>query len=204
MKIGILGAGNVGGSLGKLWAATGHDVLFGTRDPQSEKVQKLLAETGGKAGAGSIAEAASFGEVVVLSIGWPAAGAALETAGNLTGKIIIDTTNRFAPSGKSTGSAGEDVARLAPGAQVVKAFNTLGTNRYAAPRFGSQTASMFICGDNPAAKTTVATLTEELGFEVVDCGPLSNTGLLEAMGQLWVYLARSGMGRNHAFKLLRD
>jgi predicted dinucleotide-binding enzyme len=121
----------------------------------------------------------------------------------LDGKIIIDATNRNIMAAESVPSAAEDVARLTPGAKVVKAFNTLGADQFAQPRFRDQTASMFICGDDSGAKSTVAALTAELGFEVVDCGPLANAAWLEALAKLWIYLARNQTGREVAFKLLR-
>ena len=86
---------------------------------------------------------------------------------------------------------------------MVKAFNTLGANRFDAPDFGPQTASMFICGDDAEARSVVMGLSSELGFDVVDCGPLANAIALEEMGRLWVWLARNGYGRDIAYKLLR-
>jgi len=210
MKIGIIGAGNVGGNLGKLWAGKSHDVMFGVRDPQSAKIKALLVSIGLNARAGSVHEAASFAEVVVLTTPWPATQDAIQTAGDLTGKILVDCTNPLAPdlSGLSIGhttSAAEELARWAPGARVVKAFNTIGAQRMLNPQFGSQAASLFICGDDEAAKSVVTKLTEETGFEVIDAGPLSNARLLEPLAMLWIYLAyKQGLGPNIAFKLLRD
>ena len=209
MKIGIIGAGNIGGTLGRAWAAKGHEVVFGVRDPRGPKVQELVKATGGKARAASPAEAAAHGEVVLLATPWAAAQAALRGAGDLTGKILVDATNPLRPdlSGLTLGhttSAAEEVARWAPGAKVVKAFNTIGAQHIANPRFGTQSASMLICGDDLAAKKTVLLLAESLGFDPVDAGPLRQARLLEPLAMLWISLAYAyGHGADIAFKLLR-
>ena len=209
MKIGIIGAGNIGGTLGRAWAAKGHEVVFGVRDPRGPKVQELVKATGGKARAASPAEAAAHGEVVLLATPWAAAQAALRGAGDLTGKILIDATNPLRPdlSGLTLGhttSAAEEVARWAPGATVVKAFNTIGAQHMANPRFGTQSASMLICGDDAAAKKAVLALAEVLGFDPVDAGPLTQARLLEPLAMLWISLAYAyGHGADIAFKLLR-
>lgn len=203
MDIAILGAGNVGSSLGRLWAARGHNIYYGVRDPQSDKTQAVLAETGTQAEAVTVPEAVNAAEIVVLAVGWPNAADALQSAVDWSGRILIDTTNRdvFDYEAGRPGAAA-DVARLAPGAQVVKAFNTLGAEQFGT--LGAQGASMFICGDDALAKERVRDLTEELGFDVVDVGPLDNAILLENLAKLWIYLAlRGGYGRDIAFKLLR-
>ncbi len=139
---------------------------------------------------------------------WATTAEAIKAAGNLSGKILVDATNPLKPdlSGLAIGhttSAGEEVARLAPGARVVKAFNTIGAVHMTNPRFGDQRASMFICGDDAAAKRTVASLAEALGFEPVDVGPLSQARLLEPLAMLWISMAFAyGHGPNIAFKLL--
>src|SRR5438477_11731912 len=93
MQIGIIGAGNVGGTLGRAWAKKGHDICFGVRHPQDDKTRRLLQSIGPKAQAGTVAEAAAFGEVVVLATPWPATEAAIRAAGDLRGKTVIDCTN---------------------------------------------------------------------------------------------------------------
>jgi hypothetical protein len=208
MKIAIIGAGNVGGTLGKAWAAKGHDVVFGVRNPQDAKVQEVVKAAGAKARAASVKEAAAPAEVVLLATPWGAAQDAIKAAGSLAGKIVVDATNPLKPdlSGLSLGhttSAGEEVARWAPGAKVVKAFNTIGAQHMANPRFGSQSASMFIASDDAAAKKTVAGLAEALGFDPVDAGPLTQARLLEPLAMLWISMAYAyGHGVDIAFKLL--
>lgn len=209
MKIGIVGAGNVGGTLGRLWAGQGHDVMFGVRDVQSPKVQALLQATGSKARAGSVAEAAAFGEVVFLAVPWSAAKDAVRASGDLGGRTLVDCTNPLLPglAGLSVGhttSGAEEIARWAVGAKVMKAFNTTGVETMANPQFGAQQASMFVCGDDAGAKSAVMELGEEIGFDMIDAGPLVNARLLEPLAMLWIYLAvRQGMGRDIALKLLQ-
>jgi len=209
MQVGILGAGNVGGALGKGWAARGHDIVFGVRDVNDRRNQELLQRIGSRARAATLREAATASEVVVLATPWPAAEDAIKSAGDLREKVLIDATNPLKSdlSGLAIGlttSAAEQVAGWARGARVVKAFNTIGSMHMTDPRFGTERASMFICGDDAAAKKTVATLTESLGFDPVDAGPLTQARLLEPLAMLWISMALAyGHGPNIAFKLLR-
>lgn len=208
MKIAIIGTGNVGATLGRLWAAAQHEIRFGTRDPSSSKVKDLLAAAGSNTGAGAIKDAVEGADLVVLATPWGAARDAVEAAGDLTGKVVVDCTNPLEGlEGLSIGhttSAAEEIAGWAKGARVVKAFNTLGAQNFVNPRFGGQVASMFICGDDAAAKSTVGKLAEELGFDLVDAGPLASARLLEPLAMLWMRLAYAeGLGPGIAFKLLR-
>ena len=97
MKIAIIGAGNVGGTLGRAWAKKGHDIFFGVRHPQDDKTRQLLQSIGPKAQAGTVAEAAAFGQVVVLATPWQATEAAVRAAGDLRGKTVIDCTLSWRP-----------------------------------------------------------------------------------------------------------
>ena len=209
MRIGIIGGGNVGAALGKAFSGNGHEVVFGLRDPGGEKAASLIGSIGGSARAASVAEAAAAAEVVVLAVPWDSAYEAVQATGGLDGNIVIDATNPLAPelSGLKLGtttSAAEQIAEWAPRAKVVKAFNTIGANHMADPRFGDARADMFICGDDDAARVAVAGLAKEIGFDVVDAGPLRQARLLEPLAMLWISLAYAqGQGRNIAFKLLR-
>jgi NADPH-dependent F420 reductase len=207
MRIAIIGVGNVGGNLGRLWGAGGHEITFGVRNAQADKVQVLLKETGPTASARSVADAVAAADVVVLAIPWDVAEDVVRGT-DLRGKILVDATNPIAPglelATDHTTSGSELVATWAPDARVVKAFNTIGANNLENPAFGDQHATMFVCGDDPEAKSVVQTLSEELGFEAVDAGPLANARLLEPMAMLWIRLALAeGFGRDIAFKLLR-
>lgn len=135
MKIGIIGAGNVGGTLGLGWAKRGHEVVFGVRDCADPKLKELLAAAGGRAKATPVREAAAGSDVVVLTVPWPAAEDALRNAGALSGKILLDCTNPLTPdlSGFThahTTSGGEQVAAWAPGARVVKIFQHHGLRQH--------------------------------------------------------------------------
>jgi predicted dinucleotide-binding enzyme len=201
MKIGIIGSGTVGGALGKGLAALGHQVKFSSREPQGEKMRELIAASGPTASAGSAPETLAFGDLIVMAMPWGALEAVVKEAGEWAGKVVIDATNRFTSSASGL-SAAEDLALLLPGAKVVKAFNTIGAELMVNPDFGGERPSMFIAGDDAAAKGMVGELAEALGFEVVDVGPLSAASMLESMARLWVTLARRD-GRNIAFRLLR-
>ena len=207
MRIAVIGTGNVGGALGTRWAQGGHNVIFASRDPESEKARTLLLRAGPSARVTTLREAVADAEIVVLATPWQAAQETLTAAGDLSGKIVIDATNPLKDMKLAVGhttSAGEQVAVWATDARVVKAFNNVGAGTMADADYRGQKPTTFICGDDAQAKHTVAQLAEELGFEVVDAGPLTSARYLEPLAVLWITLAYSqGMGPNIAFKLLR-
>ena len=209
MKIAIIGTGNVGAALGKRWAEAGHDILFGVRDKAAPKAAAALAAAGKRARAAGIREAAQGAGIVVLATPFAAAEAALAACGDLAGKIVVDCTNPLAPDlgGLTIGhtdSAGEAVARWAKWAKVVKALNTTGAGNMLNPRYGDESLSMFVCGDDAAAKKQVMELVAELGFEPVDAGPLAQSRYLEPLAMLWISMAyRYGNGPNIGFRLVR-
>lgn len=196
MNIGIIGSGKVGGALGRGLAKHGHRVVFGTRDQTGEKARGLVGDLE-NARLGTPQDAAS-NDVLVIALPWTVLPEVIGQLGDLTGKILIDATNRFTPA---TNSAAEDLAALAPGAHVVKAFNTIGAEHMDAPQF-QPVPSMLIAGDDAHAKATVTQLASELGFEVIDAGALSSAASLEFLARAWVGLSRT-VGRGVAFKLLR-
>jgi 8-hydroxy-5-deazaflavin:NADPH oxidoreductase len=209
MQIGIIGAGSVGGALGTGWARKGHKIRFGVRHPDSAEIKELLKTIGPSAAAGNVPEAATFGEVVVFATPWPATREAIQSAGDLGGKIVFDCTNPLKPQLAglevgTTSSGGEMVAGWAAGARVVKIFNTTGSNNMADSNYKLGPATMFYCGDDPGAKTVAAQLAADLGFEPVDAGPLAQARVLEPLAMLWIWLAVfGGMGREFAFRLIR-
>jgi len=209
MNIGIIGSGNVGGTLGRRWAGNGHRVVFASRDPGSEKTKKLVSEAGANARAGKPSDAAASSEVILIATPWDAAEPAVRAAGSLSGKVVIDATNPLLPglAGLAVGcsdSAAERIAKAAAGARVVKAFNTVGANIMSNPVFGGGKVAMFYCGDDAEAKMTVGGLIAELGFEPLDAGPLQQARVLEPFATLWISLAmRYGYGREIGFELLR-
>jgi predicted dinucleotide-binding enzyme len=208
MDIAIVGTGTVGTTLGEAWSAKGHRVTYGTRDATSPKARRLVSTSSGAAPVVPIPDAVRTAEIVLLAVPWDSALQVVAAAGDLAGKVVIDPINAFTPQlGLSVGhttSVAEEVARAAPGAKVVKAFNTLGVANVKNLRFGDQAASGFICGDDADAKVKVTALAKDLGFDVVDCGPLINARALEPLAMLWGQLAFPlGLGPNIAFKLLR-
>jgi hypothetical protein len=208
MRIAILGAGSVGGSLGRGWAARGHEIVFAARDSGAQKVLALLKECGPSARVAPAAEAVREAPVVVLATPWEAT-LALVRGLDLEGRILIDATNPLGPNlsgltvaGDSSG--GEEVAKAASGARVVKCFNTTGANNFLRPAYPGGAATMLYAGDDAAAKQTVRRLGEELGLDMVDVGPLGRSRLLESVALLWVTLAYpQGLGREIAFRLER-
>jgi predicted dinucleotide-binding enzyme len=209
MNIGIIGSGNVGGALGTRWAKGGHQVIFGSRDPGANDMKDLLAKAGSNARAATLQDAAKSGEVLLLSTPWPVTREVVQGLGDLSGKVLIDATNPLLPdlSGLALGtttSAAEQVAGWARGAKVTKAFNIVGANIMGNPAFGADKPLLFFCGDDSGAKAKVKQLVDELGFEGVDAGPLTQARLLEPFALLWISLAyQAGLGREIAFKLLR-
>jgi 8-hydroxy-5-deazaflavin:NADPH oxidoreductase len=155
-----------------------------------------------------VAEAGACG-VVVMATPWEATQAAIQKAGDLTGKVLLDCTNPLLPdlSGLALGtttSAGEQVAAWAPKARVVKIFNTTGYGNMANPVYGNDRNTMFYCGDDAAAKQVARELAAGLGFDPIDAGPLTQARLLEPLALLWITLAlKQGLGMNIAWKLMR-
>jgi predicted dinucleotide-binding enzyme len=208
MRIAVIGAGNVGGAVGKVWAAKGHEVTFALNDPTAEKYRKQLAESPG-AKAAKIPDAVREAEVVVLAVPWNAAESAIASAGDLAGKVLIDCTNPLKPdvSGLEIGhtqSGGERVAGWAKGARVFKSLNTVGANIMADAARLAGRPMMPVAGDDPDGKAVVLKLVADLGFEGVDAGPLASARLLEPFGMFWIDLAlRRGVGRDFAFGMIR-
>jgi predicted dinucleotide-binding enzyme len=209
MNIGIIGSGNVGGTLGKRWALGGHTVVFSSRTPDSPEMKKLVADSGPIARAASLTATVAASDVLLLATPWPVTRTILSSAGDLTAKTLIDATNPVLPDlsgleiGNST-SGGELVATWAPGAKVVKAFNTIGSSIMADAKLDGEKALLFYCGDHDEARKTVHSLAVELDFDPHDAGPLTQSRLLEPLALLWISLAFTrGFGREFAFHLIR-
>ena len=213
MKIGVLGPGDVGKALGKAFVTLGHDVKMGAREAGNEKAAAWAKEMGSKASSGTFADAAAFGDVIVLATLGVANESALAAAGpdRLRGKSVIDTTNpldfskgfppSLSPSG--TDSGGEQLQRSLPGARVVKAFNTVGNVSMFRPDLPGGPPDMFIAGDDADAKKTVGGIVKDFGFNVIDVGGIESSRYLEAMCMTWVVYGIKTGTWNHAFKLLR-
>ncbi len=222
MKIGIIGSGEVGRKLADGLLNLGHQVKIGTRDTSKKEVVEWIDKHGKKgdkesenASVGDFAEAASFGDdLIVLCTSWSGTSNAIKMAdpGNMTGKVVIDTTNPLdfsqgLPPRMAVGvteSAGEINQRLLPGAKVVKAFNIVGNPHMVHPDFPGGPPTMFICGNDEQAKKMVTeSMLTPFGWEIIDIGGLEGARLLEPLAMLWItYYFRTGSG-DHAFKLLR-
>jgi predicted dinucleotide-binding enzyme len=209
MYIGIVGAGNMGFGMGRIWAENGHQVCLSySRSPI--KLAASVAEAGINATLCTPIEAVEVGEVVVLAIHWPQVPqVVVELRPYLSGKPILTCVLPWNPhhNGFSVGkdnSAAEEIARLAPEAHVVEALPILSDGLYAPSRlFGSEKASLFYCGNNEAAKEIVAPLLAELDTQPVDAGALTSSRYLEPMAALLVRLAREqGAGMDIALELL--
>lgn len=183
MNIGIIGAGRIGGGLARQLAGAGHQVMVSfSRDRAA--LESLAAQLGPHASVGSAAEAVAFGDVVVISVPWSVLPLALQQAGPLTGKVVIDTTNQFgAPPlpGEGQTAAAFNAARM-PGARYAKSFNTLtsGFQAEAAGRSGDERVVQWLCGDDPGAKEVTARLIEDAGFAPVDLGGTAGCAVMEA------------------------
>ena len=209
MKIAVIGAGKVGSALGTGWAKAGHTIVFGVRDVNKAELKALCARIG--ATAAPSANAARQGDVVVLALPWIDAENAVKALGDLKGKVIIDSMNPLAMKDGVLGlergftsSGGEAVASWLPGARVVKTFNQVGAEMMmAGDRFETRPV-MFLAGDHDTAKSTVAQLVGELGFEALDAGALKQARILEPFAMVWINQALfRGLGRNWAFGVIR-
>ncbi len=211
MKIGFIGSGGVAQTLGSGFLANGHQVMLGTRD--TAKLADWAGQAGANASVGSFADAAKFGDIVFVSVNAGAVEAAIGLAGseNLVGKTVVDLTNpmdfsqgvppRFAASFGD--SLGERVARALPESHVVKAFNSIGAEIMVDPKFGDDTATMLIAGNDETAKSQVAGLAAEFGWQTEDLGGIDQAFYLEAFASIWVNYAIKHGSRGHAFKLLK-
>lgn len=183
MKIGIIGAGRIGGGIAGQLGAAGHELrLSFSRD--AAKLSALAAEIGPRAGIGTPREAVEFGEVVVFSVPWSELPGALEQAGRLDGRIVVDTTNQFGapplpPPGQTAASFN---ATRMPGARYTKSFNTLTAEfqAEAAGRDGALRVVQWLCGDDDDAKRVAAGLIDDAGFVAVDLGGTADCEVMEA------------------------
>jgi predicted dinucleotide-binding enzyme len=209
VNVGILGSGEVGKVLAAGFANLGHEVKVGSRDP--EKLGDWVVATGERASAGTFAEAAAFGDLIVLATLGTGTKSAVELAGpsSFDGKVVIDATN---PLDFSTGqpalfvghtdSLGEMVQRWLPKARVVKAFNTVGNSLMVNPKLPGGPPDMFIGGNDEDAKKIVSQVCEHFGWGVIDLGGIEASRHLEPMCMVWVLHGFRSGSWTHAFKML--
>jgi len=202
MKIAVLGSGNIGGTLGNKWAQAGHQVVIGTREPGSEKVQQLLHSAGENMSAATGADAIEASQVILFAIPY----AVVETVAqansqSLDGKLLIDATNNF---GAAVVNNLATLQRYAPKAALFRAFNALGWENFSNPRYGELVVDLFYCGQDGDRRGEMETLIQQAGLRPVYLGGLELAPVVDALGTLWVTLAfRQGWGRKIALKLVQ-
>jgi 8-hydroxy-5-deazaflavin:NADPH oxidoreductase len=212
-RVGVLGSGDVGRRLASGFRSRGHDVMIGSRHPGKPELHEWLSGDGTGIAAGTFAEAAAHGELIVLAVLGSAAEEAIADAGpkNFGGKVVIDATNPldfsggFPPKLSVTGadSLGERVQRALPDAKVVKAFNTIGNPYFVDPSFSEGQPTMLIAGDDEGAKHTVRDVLADFGWsDVVDIGGIEGSRELEAICIVWVKIGGTRGSWDHGFKLL--
>src|SRR5437763_6590361 len=212
-RIGVLGSGEVGQRLAAGFCSRGHDVMIGSRDPSKAELREWLSGDGAGVRAGTFAEAAAHGELLVLAVLGSAADAAIAAAdgANFDGKVVIDAMNPldfsggFPPKLSIAGedSLGERVQRALPEAKVVKAFNTIGNQYFVDPSFSEGQPTMLIAGDDEDAKRTVGDVLADFGWsDVVDIGGIDGARELEAICIAWVKIGGARGAWDHGFKLL--
>lgn len=207
MKIAMIGAGNVGGNLGARLSKSGFTVAFGLKD--TKDASALLARCAKDATAGSVEDAIKGADVVFFAVpGSVAVDVARGLASQLEGKIVVDCNNAltwkegpvWAPTPE--GSLTASMQKAAPGAKVVKAFNTFGAEHHADPNLTGAPATVYIAGDHADAKKTVSEIASKAGFRPLDSGPLRNAAVLENVAILWIDLAMvRGHGRNFVLQV---
>jgi 8-hydroxy-5-deazaflavin:NADPH oxidoreductase len=209
LKIGILGSGPAGKTLATGFLTKGHPAMIGSRNPA--KLHEWLREADPKAQSGTFAEAAQFGELVVLSVNGRAAEDVIRLAGieNLRGKIVLDASDPLDfSSGRpglfvgTTDSLGERIQRLIPDAYVVKGLNIVLADVMINPSLTGGQPDMFIAGNSDEAKQVVTNLLAEFGWPVIDMGGIESARWLEALSLAWVVYSHRTGKTHHAFKLV--
>ena len=195
-RIAVVGTGNVGAALGAEFAALGHDVIYGSRDPSRDDVQALVGRTAGNASATTPAESVVGADIILLAVPGRLAESITRGLGDLSGKIIIDPTNYYVREGvphlAGETSNGELVQAAAPGAHVVKAFNALNWRHMVDPDSSGGPVSIPLAGNDAGAKAKVAEIVAGMGLEPVDVGPIQNARHVEGMLVLWMHARVNG------------
>lgn len=202
LTITILGAGNIGGTLGRKWHAVGHKVIFGVSNPEGKHGNELRAELGESVLVATASEAlAHETDVVVMALPGTAMESSITThADQLDGKIIIDTANRL---GGGPMNSLAIFQQYTPHAQIYRAFNTLGWENFADPLFDGIPADLFYCGPEGEPQTTVEQLISDIGLRPTYLGGVEQTSLVDSIGSLWFALVFGQHKSRHlAFKVL--
>lgn len=209
MRIAVIGSGNVGTGLAKSWSKLGHAVVVGSRSPESERLVHLVSGIGNGVSTAALAESVESADVIVLAVPWSAAEVSIAALGDLSGRLIIDATNPFVKGLDlgigHTDSGGEQVARWAPGAKIVKALNIVDARLLDGKKLDDREITIPIASDDTDAKKVASDLIVELGFDVVDAGKLEMSRLLEPLTLLMIKLSmKKSLGNEIGFRVLRD
>lgn len=209
-RMALIGSGKVGRTLGAGFAKLGHEIMLGTREPSGESALEWREEVGYHAEVGTSREAALWAEWVFLCVPGKALDETLQAIGAdaLDGKIVVDVTNALKQSDDNVttmmwgtdDSSAEHVQRAAPGARVVKAFNTTGYQSMIDPAVDCSPPSMPICGNDPGAKAQVSELLVHVGWAPIDLGGITSARAIEAMLLSWLLYGRSTGRWNHCFR----
>lgn len=212
MKIGIIGSGDVGKSLGRGLAAIGHNVMIGSQTPESEDLQLWKQGIGKHASTSTYADTARYGDILVVAFQWGDADEITRAVRpSSAGKVVIDVTNPLEFDGTTPRlavghdiSGGEILQQLLPDSNVVKTLNYVSHNNMCQPRYYEGTPFMFYCGNNPAAKVSVRNILEGLGWkENADLGDIRQSRILEPLSLLWVTYGMVENTQDHAFSVLK-
>ena len=205
MNIAVIGAGKVGRALAASWVRAGHSVVFGVREPESEKSAPVRAEHGAQVK--SIATAIESADVVVLAIPSSQTEPLVTSLHGLAGKVVFECSNPQAPSLHHNKlpetTLVERLEALSTGAYFVKIFNSVGFEVLGNPVFSGVAASMFFCSEHETATKVAVQLAADAGFEPIRLGALKQAGFLEELTRIWGALAYGAqMGRGLGFKIL--
>jgi predicted dinucleotide-binding enzyme len=216
MKIGILGTGLVGATIGTKLVQLGHQVKMGSRTANNEKTAKWVNENGANASSGTFADAAAFGEIIFNCTKGDGAMDAVKAAGenNLNGKILVDVSNpldfskgmppSLYPALSNTNSLGEEIQRTFPNAKVVKALNTMSCVLMVNPALVPGSHDLFMCGNDEAAKASVTDILKSFGWtSILDLGDITAARAMEAVLPIWVRLMMKYQSPNFNFKIVK-
>lgn len=207
MKIGIIGAGKMGGNLARHWARAGHRTLINSLS--EDDTDNLINRLGNRAKKCTLEELVRDSDVILLAIPWSSVNEVLNSV-SFKNKIVIDCINPLTDDFKnslidSNSSSSEEILKLYPEIRIVKAFNMVAspTIENETISFSEENPTLFYCGNDEEAKKIVHQLAEDIGFDAVDAGDISNARYLESMAAFIIQLAFKGLGANIAFKLLK-
>ena len=203
-KIAIIGSGNVGSALVKSWSKAGHEVIFGVRDPQSPKTKKALAFIP-EAKVNTITQASKNADVIVITTPPEVVLELIPQLGDVSNKVIIDTTNSFRSRPEPYATAYDAIKKLTKAQDIAKCFNSTGFENMLNPNYQGEGIDMFAAGDSKKAKQVAEQLAKDIGFATCyDFGGDDKVELLEKFALSWINIAiMQGHGRNLAFKLVK-